>query len=668
MPYADSARKKAYDREYNASTPGRNKDRHHGIRRRATYQKARGLALRPFAGVDGEGGNLPIDGLLFGKSHEYLLLRAGAYKLETGRPLSWTECLSFLSDLPKDRTYIAYYFDYDVTMILRTAPWECVRKLFHKGKSPFMPTRFGDYEVRYLPHKEFAVRRVGQTAYTVVSDCGPFFQQSFVKSLEDWQIGTVEERAAIAEGKALRGDFEALDADTDRYNELEIRLLEELMTQYAETCEEVGYLPGKWQGPGWLATAILRKHEVPRSSDTPVCDNDLLMNLANEAYYGGRFEITRVGPVKGPVYEYDINSAYPYAMSDVLPCLRHGSWVRTNRGRVRGSLGFGQVSFSHPDGVNLCNLPIRTEHGGLVFPREGSGVYWSIELDAAISAGTVVESSGTWYEYRPGKACTCAPFAFIPELYTARKKLGGLRGKILKLGLNSLYGKLAQSIGVPAYANPIYASLITANTRRMLIDAYASNPDAVVALATDAVFSREPLDVQCGLELGQWERTEFPTGLFVVMPGMYYIGADRGVGETGAVHGTERSKTRGVNLSVFDLARDKFQEAYLDLVANRPRTVKLDGVQFITLRQAHAWNSPEKAGQWLSAPKEISFDWRKKRAEKVKLVEGGALKLFPQPGSPTLVSVPYGRSIGQHAAAREFGKGQPDFATWFQPG
>ncbi len=51
------------------------------------------------------------------------------------------------------------------------------------------------------------------------------------------------------------------------------------------------------------------------------------MDLANMAYYGGRFEITRTGLLDQPVYEYDIGSAYPDGMR-YLPCLEHGRWEK----------------------------------------------------------------------------------------------------------------------------------------------------------------------------------------------------------------------------------------------------------------------------------------------------------------------------------------------------
>lgn len=614
-----------------------------------------GNELKPFTGVDGEGGNIPEDGALFGTVHEYLLLRAGADVLETGAPLGWVECLGFLADLPVDRTYVSYYFDYDVTMMLRRAPKGSLVKLLDRNAFA-STTRIGDYDVSYTPHKEFKVRRRGREHYVTINDVGPFFQCSFVKALTDWNIGTAEQRQRITADKARRADFGAMTDKEREYNREEMVLLVQLMEEFADACYTAGYIPARWQGPGWLATDVMRAHDVPRSKDLPITKNKLLMALANEAYYGGRFEITCVGPVGGLVYEYDINSAYPHAMASILPCLRHGSWVRQAGRPVAGRLGFGQVSFDHQEGVNLCNLPIRTKEGGLTFPKRASGVYWSVELDSAERAGTQIVSTGTWYVYRPGKLCECKPFSFVRELYAERKRLGkNGRGRILKLALNSLYGKMAQSVGMPAYSNPIYASLITANTRAMIIDAYAGDPGSVVAIATDAVYTRSPLALDCGEGLGQWERIVLETGMFNIMPGMYFTG------------GTATA-TRGVPQPALQGAYPDFEAAFEALKAGEPRPVTIPGRQFITIRQALSWNRLKDAGKWLDSPKNISYDWSSKRAQESGRLENGALWTSPQPGAPELVSVPYNRNIGGWAESREWAREQPDYSSWFIPG
>ena len=92
---------------------------------------------RPFVGVDGEGGNLPSSqGTLFGQetTHEYLLLRAGDHVLETGQPLTWRDCFGFLSKLPHGLNYVSYFFDYDVSMMVRGLTPERLRRLMSPSK------------------------------------------------------------------------------------------------------------------------------------------------------------------------------------------------------------------------------------------------------------------------------------------------------------------------------------------------------------------------------------------------------------------------------------------------------------------------------------------------------------------------------------------------------
>lgn len=675
MPYSDPASRRARrdirnarDRERYALTGGtadtrrgRYADRDPAsVAAAGLARAAKRLDAHPFRGVDGEGGDLA-------GSHEYFLLRAGAHTLKTGKPLMWLECLDFLCDLPADSTNVAFYFDYDVTMMLRSAPPDRIRALF-ANPNPMAGTRIGPFDVRYLPHKEFAVRRhVGQALralgvepapYTVISDVGPFFQSSFVRTLADWDIGTPEQRETITKGKALRSTFAELSQDTDDYNALEIELLESLMTDYAAVCVDVGYVPAKWQGPGQLATAVLRAHRVPRRKDIPALSNVLLCSLANAAYYGGRFETTVCGPVPGPVHEYDIRSAYPYAMTK-LPCLVHGTW-KQRRKRVTGAdkIGFGMVTFDHDVRARLCHLPVRTEAGGLMFPRAGSGVYWSVELDAAVAAGTRITAAGTWFEYVKGRVCDCSPFGFVPELYAQRRALGGKRGKILKLGLNSLYGKMAQSIGTPAYANPLHAGLITATTRAQLIDAYRDHQDDVIMLATDAVYATCELPgLDQGTELGRWEHAVLTDGVFVIMPGVYFAG-------NGA-----RSKTRGISAPLFDANRDKFREAFTRLWLTRAvagTQVKLTAPAFTSLKLAYAWGNPQAAGQWPETPRMISFDWTRKRDSTVIRDPAGFYRTLPRYGG--VPSVPYGKVIGGvQRESRELASSQPDYSLWFNP-
>jgi len=62
--------------------------------------------------------------------------------------------------------------------------------------------------------------------------------------------------------------------------------------------------------------------------------------------------------------------------------------------------------------------------------------------------------------------CNCRPFEWVKDLYEERRRIGSnTRGYPLKLGLNSLYGKMAQRCGRGPYHDAVAARLITASTR-----------------------------------------------------------------------------------------------------------------------------------------------------------------------------------------------------------
>lgn len=255
---------------------------------------------KPFCGVDGEGGN--IDG-----RHEYLLLRAGTeHVLETGKPLSWHECLGFLADLPKDRIYVSFYFDYDVTMMLRDLPAERLNRLLDrdcrripdKPGSSF-PVDVGDYQIDYLGRKEFKVRRRKKGAqWTVVQDVGSFFQCSFVVALKRWfGDGTMDAQIdKIAEGKAQRHDFGQVTEDERQYNLLEIIMLENMMEKFRSVCDELELKPHRWEGPGNLVAAVFQREKLPKNKDIGLFEEyPLVAIMANMGYYGGRFEVVEFG-------------------------------------------------------------------------------------------------------------------------------------------------------------------------------------------------------------------------------------------------------------------------------------------------------------------------------------------------------------------------------------
>lgn len=603
---------------------------------------------RPFVGVDGEGRTLENG------YHAYFMLRAGnetIYPRNGEKRLRSTDVLQFLSNLQPDNTYVSYVFDYDVAKCLEDVPWERLHRLIHpeqrkhKDTGRRFPVDWNRFQFDWMPHKEFKVRMQKNRAWhhndaewgswITINDTGGFFQGPFIDTLEAWQIGTDEERAKIQEGKNLRGEFsEISDEYIDEYNALECKLLAELMEQFRDICQELGYVPRKWQGAGQLAEAILAKHGIPKTKELEIFQgaqpDDSVASFGRYAYYGGRFETSLVGYTPIPCLQFDINNAYPYALQHV-PCLLHGTWIRKTGKRKLSpdelSLSFGSFRWERGSKRSFfMGFPIRLPDGSIRFPYSGKGWYWSFEARSAIHQSYTVFDSWV-YE----KKCDCRPFDFLRDIYRERKRLGkSAKGKMLKLGANSVYGKLVQSIGSPQYANPILASFITAWVRTMINDAIHSMPACkdpktsvpcgsdVYMVATDAVFTApyEATALDIGPELGQWERTEQPNGLMIVQPGVYFdpIGDD----------GDSVYKTRGMPKKKVVEHKQEFIDAYWRMV--REKDVKASVVHlpfslFIGIRQALQHKNTKLLGQWKEYKdpetgelgRRVSFEWQTKR-------------------------------------------------------
>jgi hypothetical protein len=277
-------------------------------------------------------------------------------------------------------------------------------------------------------------------------------------------------------------------------------------------------------------------------------------------------------------------------------------------------------------------FPFR-HNGGLFWPLQGTGWYWSPEIGAATQH---LHADVVLHDLRVARPeCDCRPFDWIRDLYKQRCQLGSdTRGYPLKLGLNSLYGKTAQRCGRGPYHDAVSAGLITATTRARLIEAIGQDPQSVVMVATDAVFSTRPLPLDIGEGLGQWKEEVWPD-LFIVQPGVYWSPSKP----------QESVKSRGAPRSVIGPAAPRFHEVlaeWLNLL-RQPAALKrvleerlIPSVPvrmriFIGCRLALARGKPWLAGKWEDITRHESFEWKTKRDPmQITVSDDGYLATFPR--------------------------------------
>ena len=85
-----------------------------------------------------------------------------------------------------------------------------------------------------------------------------------MKAITDWNIGNQAEREMIFKNKMHRHTFSKLTEGIIKYCRLECRYLAMLMEEFRKVCAAVGIHPRQWSGAGWLASALLDKHRVPK--------------------------------------------------------------------------------------------------------------------------------------------------------------------------------------------------------------------------------------------------------------------------------------------------------------------------------------------------------------------------------------------------------------------
>jgi hypothetical protein len=229
--------------------------------------------------------------------------------------------------------------------------------------------------------------------------------------------------------------------------------------------------------------------------------------------------------------------------------------------------------------------------------------------------------------------CDHKPFAKLTELYEERKRLkaaGNGAQKVLKLLINSLYGKTAQSIGWrlvkkngewvaerPPFQSYIWAGLITSGCRAMALDMALRKGADVVSFATDGIISRTKIDeVEDSSELGDWEVTEY-RNVYLFQSGIYTYETydavlDENRKKTGEKKWKQHTKTRGFALR--DLPASKIIDAWNDgawYVETDPYNhVTGEGPRaFIPLKLGLQRSDPLAIiGQWIPSKKRISFD------------------------------------------------------------
>ena len=596
------------------------------------------------SGVDELGRDVPVRLIAASADGEtWELERAGA-------PLETREMLDFIVRRSVGRLPVGYHFGYAAALILRDlapadlgafAGREERAYLTQDGRTVYRPVPWQNFRLDGIPGKSLEVvqflprppirRDDGTFRFPVerrsarLSDVAGFFATSLADALLAYDIQASEPCVGIAR---LAGAMRTL-------------------------CRELGYPLRSYFGGGSIAGSMLLAHGVkPHLAPVPPEMDDAV----SRAFFGGRFETASLGEFAG-VHCYDLHAAYPAELAK-LPSLLGGTWERVDRYDPAAEIALWEIRWETFT-PGWAPLPFRGPFG-VGWPVTGWGWVWAPEVRAAIEVwghtgreGITVRSG---WVFHPAPDAV-RPFDFLEPLYATRlayQRAGDPRELPLKLGMNALWGKLAQTSGAHPYYHLAYAGLVTSCVRAKLYRAIAQRPNDVLSVATDSIVARAPLELAFGDGMGEWAAEEI-ADLFLAGDGiMFSLGSP------------QRDRRRGFVAG--ELVHERILAAWRRDGMNARVVVRTRRFCGIAVGVLGEGNRMARCGAWLELETELGAGSRKRIWLDNEYWRRRAIHTTaPRPSPPDLLSAPYDAELSPQALEeRAFVADAPDGAGLYE--
>jgi len=298
-----------------------------------------------------------------------------------------------------------------------------------------------------------------------------------------------------------------------------------------------GFYPDNWISSGYLAEKVLINYGI----DVPFF-NEIsysVQELARSSFYGGRFELIQRGYI-GKCYLYDINSAYPHALT-TLPDITKGRWVTIKKINPKAKIGFFYILANVDDSVKIAPFPFIKKNKTICYPCGKFRTYVTLdELRMVKSDPKIKYKILESWQFIPSKNCVYPFKDFIAQQYLRRLKLQNNQDPLertIKVVLNSIYGKTAQRTNrlMGNLFNPVIASYITGFTRARLYHFMKENnlENDVIAFATDSVACQKKIPIPNSKKLGEMKLDKEGDDVIFLSNGFYRfngIWKRRGIG------------------------------------------------------------------------------------------------------------------------------------------
>lgn len=423
----------------------------------------------------------------------------------------------------KSANFVVWNLKYESGAILKLLPQEVIKHLqvHHKAKFVYKNEK---YAIKYIPHKCLAIRQ-RKFAGTSVKfwDIAPFYGRCKLNSAAGMYLS---EQKDDIDPNLFTVEYVDKHFDTiAKYCVKDSVLTQKLAVLWIEKFKETGIAVTNLFSEASISFDYVRSKTEIVSHYEFWEHNNRLCQYAFESYEGGKFEITHRGSFHG--YEYDISSAYPYEISNLID-IRGAEVVYSRRYVPEAFYGFLRVRIHHKDpSYHLpCGIynKLRIYPTGTYFLTITKQEYDYIMLEIPRKAVSIEIIEAAWMITRRRDYPYRAVFNELYALKTEWKKKDRLRSNNYKVVMNGFYGKAAQVLrdkendcyNAGKGWNPIYASVITANTRIAVTRIQNLLKDDCYAVHTDSVMTKGPIPKKFIREgLGGFEFVEQGNGILM---------------------------------------------------------------------------------------------------------------------------------------------------------
>ncbi|QMU54803.1 MAG: DNA polymerase [Nitrosopumilus sp.] len=462
--------------------------------------------------ADSDGNYLDLDDITFEKVAEFLLHHEG-------------------------RWIFFYNLSYDADCILKLLPQEILKAYKWKKELHFV---FGKYVIHYIDKKKLTIRKGNHSV-----NCYDIMQYYDRKSLVNAYKDSIKKPLdkSYLKIKKSRDVFTTYHYARNKrqirnYCIYDCKLTKELSEYWISIFYDVfGFYLDNWISAGYLAEKVLINNEI----DIPKF-NEIqyeIQEIARNSFYGGRFELIQRGYI-GECYLYDINSAYPFALTTMCD-ITNGKWFNSKKINSESTIGFFSIVAEIDDCVKISPFPFRKKNGTICYPRGKFQTFATLDELRTIQDDPKIKCTilDSW-QFIPNKNCKKPFKKFIEEQYEKRLKLKQEKNPLehpIKIILNSIYGKMAQRMNnvIGNLFNPVIAAYITGYTRAELYS-FTKKYDLdkqVVAYATDSVACQTKIPNLDNKELGSMKLDNEGQDVIFLSNGFYRFNGTwkkRGIG------------------------------------------------------------------------------------------------------------------------------------------